>query len=232
MIKKSNPAWSLGVQSMLNVARALRAGVKNGMRSIEGGPGVAGYKGIENLINRFGGQDAVLKWRQMKSIPNSTMLTTHHMALDAAHDLGSAVKLPQRLMALSNPVSTVAPSLGRSMRRGAVKLRSAGQHALANPNNIGSPVSLGVSMLDDVLAQNGVVGSGNVGTIASLLSTGALKNLSNGVLTRTTSLATGVPIDLARRAVRTYGPAIGGGGFIPRASQMPGYNIVRNVNRW
>ena len=45
-------------------------------------------------------------------------------------------------------------------------------------------------------------------------------------------LAAGVPIDLMRRAVRTYGPVIGGGGFMPRASQMPGYSLLKNVNRW
>lgn len=232
MIKKSNPIFSLGVHGMLNAVRALRYGIKNGMRAIEGGPGIGGYKGVEKMVNRFGGQDAVLKWRQMKSIPNSATLTSHHLALDTARDLGAAVKLPQRVMAISKPVSTVAPSLGRSMRRGAVKLRSAGQHALANSNNVGSPVSLGVSMLDDVLAQTGISSTGNVGTIAPLLATGALRNSRNGFWTSAASMATGVPIDLTRRAVRTYGPAIGGGGFMPRASQMPGYSLLKNVNRW
>ncbi len=231
MIKKSNPILAAGVHGLLNAARALRSNIKWGMR-VEGGPGAAGYKGVEKMLNRINGPDAVLKWRQLKSIPNSIALTAHHLALNEARNLGAAVRLPQRLMALSNPVSTIAPSLGRSMRRGAVKLRASGQHALANSDNVGSPVSLGVSMLDDVLAQTGMAGAGSVGAIAPALATGGLKNLRNSFLTRATSLATGVPIDLMRRAVRTYGPVIGGGGFMPRASQMPGYSLLKNVNRW
>lgn len=231
MIKKSNPILAAGVHGLVNAARALRSNIKWGMR-VEGGPGAAGYKGIEKLLNRINGQDAVLKWRQLKSIPNSTALTAHHLALNEARNLGAAVKLPQRLMSLSNPVSTVSPALGRSMRRGAVRLRASGQHALANSDNVGSPVSLGVSLLDDALAQTGIAATGNVGTIASALSTGTLRNLRNGFLTRATSMVTGVPIDLMRRAVRTYGPVIGGGGFMPRASQMPGYSLLKNVNRW
>lgn len=243
MIKKSNPVISLGLKSILNAGRLMRQGIKGGMGIVEAGPGVKGYKWLESVVNKMAGPQGVLRYRQSKSIPNSILRTGDQLLMNEARMAGANIRLPQRMVATGRYIRNIAPNIGNRVITTANKLKTAGQNTIASSlNQTNSSAPLLRSFADDaIVTLTGAptaaarvamgVASPMVYRMGSKIP-GSIGRTMRGTGEAMASISADLPVGIAARAIKRYGSALAGGGFLPHPSQMLGYGAIRNVKNW
>lgn len=243
MIKKSNPVIALGLQSILNAGRLMRQGIKGGMGTIEGGPGLKGYKRMESVVNKVAGPQGVLRYRQVKSIPNSILRTGDRLLMNEARMAGANIRLPQRMVATGRYISNIAPNISKLMITAANKMKTIGQHTIASSlDQTNSSAPLLRSVADDaIVALTGAptsaarVAMGVASPIVYGMGSkipGVVGQTMRGAGKTMASISADLPVGIAAQTLKRYGSVLTGGGFLPLPSQMPDYNFLRNVQNW
>lgn len=243
MIKKSNPVISLGLRGILNAGRLMRQGIKGGMSAVEAGPGVKGYKWLESIVNKMSGPYGVLRYRQVKSIPNSILRTGDQLLMNEARMAGANIRLPQRMIAMGRYIRNIAPNIGKRVTTAGNKMKTAGQNTIASSlaqTNSGAPLLH--SFADDAIVTLTGAPTSTVRVAMGVASPivyrmgskipGAVGRTMRGTGEAMASISADLPAGIAARAIKRYGSALTGGGFLPRPPQMPGYGTIRNVKNW
>lgn len=210
---------------------------------MEAGPGVKGYKWLESGVNKMFGPQGVLRYRQVKSIPNSILRTGDQLLMNEARIAGANIRLPQRMVATGRYIRNIVPNISKRMITAGNKMKTAGQNTIASSlAQTNSGVPLLRSFADDaIVTLTGAptaaarvamgVASPMIYRMGSKIP-GAAGRIMRGTGETMASISADLPVGIAMRALKRYGSALTGGGFLPRPSQMPGYGAVRNVKSW
>lgn len=211
--KNAGAIFNAGFTAVRHAGRVILNHIKHGLRKK---PEVTNPKGfIENAVAKIG-PDALGTYRQLKTIPVSTLKGAKSVAAEVADDTAKSINVPGAIHSVAETARSVgARGLAKGLDRTAVRLRQAGERGMVNLSK-GYTQSSAAAAARDVADD---LGNAVGGPIGSLIAGGASygRNLIahpiESIATLGANMATGLPVGSMWAATKAYTPVLLGGGM-------------------
>lgn len=217
--KNASVILNAGLTAARHAGRTVLNHIKNGMRRVE----FTNPKGfVERAVNKIS-PNALGAYRQIKTIPVSTLKGTKAVAASVADDAARSINVPGAIHNVAGAARSVgARGLAKGLDRTAVRLRQAGERGMINLSK-GYTQSSAAAAARDVADD---LGNAIGGPLGGLVTGGAAygRNLIahpiKSIATLGANMTTGLPVGSMMAATKAYAPVLLGGGMRKPLSQL------------
>lgn len=210
--KNAGAIFNAGWTAAKHAGRTIFNHIKNGMGKVEF-TNPTGF--IERAINKIS-PNALGIYRQIKTIPVSTLKGTKAVVAEIADDTAKSINVPGTVHSIAETARGVgARRLAKGLDRAAVKLRQAGERGMVNLSK-GYTQSSAAAAARDAADE---IGTAIGGSIGGLVTGGAaygkelISHPIQSIATLSANMATGLPVGSMLAATKAYTPVLLGGGM-------------------